>query len=509
MKVNQIKLGAILSYAVVGLNIIVGLGYTPILIRMLGQSDYGLYSMVSSIISYLTVLDLGFGNAIIIYTARYRVNKQKDKEHQLYGMFLIIYTIIGIVATIVGIILYFNVGNLFGDTMSAEEIAKAKTMMILLTINLAVTFPFSIFGNVLVAYEEFVISKIIKILQIILMPCIMIPLLFLGYKSIALIIVTTLVNILCLLLNTVVCFKKLKIRFKFTNLDFGVLKEIFVYSFFIFLNQVIDKVNWSVDQFILGAVSGTVAVSVYSIAAQLNNMFMAFSTAISGVLLPRVTAMEERKASNEEFTDIFIRTGRIQYFVMVLIITGFIMFGQQFIKIWAGAGYEESYIIACILMIPATIPLIQNIGLSILQAKNKYKYRTIIFFFIAIFNIIISIPLAKKLEGIGSAIGTSIALILGQIIFLNIYYHKSVKINMIKFWKEIIKMTIPIFLLFILYWGIISYINTNSIILIGLEILIYIAIYSCICWKFIMNEYEKEIIRKPLKRLKIIKQRKI
>lgn len=505
MKVNQIKLGAILSYAVVGLNIIVGLGYTPILIRMLGQSDYGLYSMVSSIISYLTVLDLGFGNAIIIYTARYRVNKQKDKEHQLYGMFLIIYTIIGIVATIIGIILYFNVGNLFSDTMSAEEIAKAKIMMILLTINLAVTFPFSIFGNVLVAYEKFVISKIIKILQIILTPCIMIPLLFLGYKSIALIIVTTLVNVLCLLLNTVICFKELKIKFKFTKFDFKVLKEIFGYSFFIFLNQVIDKVNWSVDQFVLGAVSGTVAVSVYSIAAQLNNMYMAFSTAISGVLLPRVTAMEERKASDEEFTDIFIKTGRIQYFVMALIITGFIMFGQKFIQIWAGSGYEKSYIIACILMIPATIPLIQNIGLSILQAKNKYKYRTIIFFFIAIFNIIISIPLAKKFEGIGSAIGTSIALILGQIIFLNIYYHKSVKINMIKFWKEIIKMTIPLFLSFIIYWGVISYINTDSIILIGLEILIYILIYSWICWKFIMNEYEKEIIRKPLRRLKIIK----
>lgn len=69
MAKNQIKMGAILSYAVILVNMIVGLVYTPFLVRMLGKNEYGLFSLVSSVISYLTVLDMGFGNAIIIYTA--------------------------------------------------------------------------------------------------------------------------------------------------------------------------------------------------------------------------------------------------------------------------------------------------------------------------------------------------------------------------------------------------------------------------------------------------------
>ncbi len=501
MKINQLKLGAILSYAVIALNMIVGIAYTPVLIRMLGQSEYGLYSLVHSIITYLTVLDLGFGNAIVLYTAKYRAKNQKQQEYKLYGMFVIIYTIIGIVAAIIGIIMYLNVHTFFGNTMTNTELEKAKIMMLILTINLAITFPLSMFGNILVGYEKFVVSKLIKIFQIVLMPFIMLPLLFLGYKSITMVIVLTILNIASLLANTIVCFKNLKIKLDFSKFNIPLLKEIFAYSFFIFLNQIIDKINWSVDQFVLGAVAGTMAVAVYSVAGQLNTMYLSFSTAISGVMLPKVAKMEENSATPKQFTEIFVKTGRIQYLVMGLIITGFIIFGQEFINIWAGHGYEQTYYIACILMIPVTIPLTQNVGLSILQAKNKYKYRTMIFFGIAILNILVSVPLAKMYGGIGSAIGTAVSLILGQIIILNIYYHKAIHINMLEYWKNILKMTIPMLICFAIGWATNYYIPAIGIVKLVLEIGVYSIIYCLVAWLFIMNDYEKNLIKKPINKV--------
>ena len=501
MEKNQRKLGAILSYLVIGINMIVGIAYTPFLIRMLGQSEYGLYSIVYSVISYLTVMDMGFGNAIIIYTSRYINQDDKKKQDKLHGMFFIIYCIIGVLATILGIILYFNVNVLFGKSMTDIEIAKAKTMMLILTFNLAITFPLSIFGNIIVAHEKFVISKIIKIIQILLQPLLMIPLLFMGYKAMAMVVVITIANIFCLILNAIVCLRTLNVKLKFKGFDFKLLKEIFAYSFFIFLNQIIDKVNWSLDQFILGSIAGTVATAIYSVAGQLNTMYMNFSTAISNVMLPKITKMEDDKASNEEFTDVFIKTGRLQYILMALIITGFVLFGQVFINLWAGAGYELAYIIACILMIPITVPLIQNIGLSILQAKNLYKYRTMIFLGIAILNVIISIPLTKAWGGIGAAIGTATSLILGQGIILNIYYHRKVGINMIEFWKNILKMSIPI--VFVLIFGIIlnKIIILNSVIMLLVKIIIYTMVYCIMIWIFGMNEYEKNLIKKPLNKV--------
>lgn len=502
MKINQIKIGAILSYVIIVVNMLIGVLYTPILTAKLGQTEYGLYSLVTSIISYLTILDFGFGNAIIIYTTRYKNNNEKDKEQKLHGMFFIIYTIIGIITGIIGAILWFNVDNLFGNTMGQDELEKAKILMGILTFNLIVTFPLSIFSSIITSYEKFVFSKLLNLIRIILNPIVMLVLLNFGFKSVALVILTTVLNIGTLILNFIYCKKKLDIKLKFGKIDFKLLKEIMAYSVWIFLNSIMDKINWSVSQLILGVYSGSVAVAIYAIANKLNEMYMSFSTAISGVMLPKVTKMESDNASDKEFTDVFIKTGRVQYIVMALIISGFVLYGKEFITMmWVGQDYSESYIIACILMIPLTVPLIQNVGLNILQAKNKYKFRVMVLMFFAIVNVILSIILSKLYGGIGAAIATAISLICGQIIFMNIFYHKKIGINIIEFWKNILKMSIPMAFAIMLAILIKNILQISNVGILVFEILVYVIMYGLIVYKFSMNSYEKELILKPINKI--------
>lgn len=499
---KEIKIGAILSYVIIIVNMLIGVLYTPILTAKLGQTEYGLYSLVTSVISYLTILDFGFGNAIIIYTTRYRNKNEKDKEQKLHGMFFIIYTIIGIIAGIIGAILWLNVDKLFGNTMSADELSKAKILMAILTFNLVVTFPLSIFSSIITSYEKFVFSKVLNLARIILNPIVMLILLNFGIKSVGLVILVTVLNITTLILNYIYCKTKLKIKLKFGKIDFKLLKEIMAYSVWIFLNSIMDKINWSLDQFVLGIYSGSVAIAIYSVASQLNQMYINFSTAISGVLLPRITKMENDNASDEEFTDIFIKTGRIQYIVMGLIMSGFVLFGKEFINImWVGPEYAESYIIACLLMLPSTIPLIQNVGLNILQAKNKYKFRVIVLMIFAVVNVCISIVLSKIYGGVGAALGTAISTILGQVIFMNIFYQKKIGINIIKFWKNILTMSIPMIFVIILAIILKTIVPINSVIILVAQIVLYTLIYCLIVYRFSINEYEKQLILKPINKI--------
>ena len=106
---NQLKAGAALNYFVIFLNTLVGLLYTPYMLRMLGQSEYGLYSLVASVISYLTIFDLGFGNAIVRYTAKFRAEGKQTEQYEMFGMFFLLYIIIGVIVLIAGSALYFNV----------------------------------------------------------------------------------------------------------------------------------------------------------------------------------------------------------------------------------------------------------------------------------------------------------------------------------------------------------------------------------------------------------------
>ena len=450
MPVNQLKAGVVLNYVVIFLNTVVGLLYTPYMLRMMGQSEYGLYSLVASVIAYLTVLDLGFGNAIVRYTAKFRAEKKTEEQYEMFGMFFLLYLIIGIIAFGIGLGLYFNVDTLFGNTMTAVELDRASIMMLLLVANLAFTFPMSIWSSIIQAYEDFVFQKSLNIFRIILNTVVMICLLHFGYKAVAMVVVQTIFNVLTLVINFIYCRRKLNIHiyFRFKHFHWGFLKEVAIYSFWIFLNAIMDRVYWSTGQFVLGAMVGTVAVAVFAIAIQLEGMYMQFSTAISSVFLPKVTAMVATNRSRKEISDLFIRTGRIQYIVLAYILSGFIIFGRQFIELWAGAGYSDAYMISLLFFIPLTVPLIQNLGITILQARNEMKFRSILYIIIALVSLAMQIVLTSHFGGIGCAMGVSGALVVGQILIMNVYYRRKQDLDIMTFWKEISKMSIiPIVLI--------------------------------------------------------------
>ena len=490
---NQLKAGAALNYVVIILNMMVGLLYTPYMLRMMGQSEYGLYSFVASVISYLTVLDLGLGNAIVRYTAKFRAEGKITEQYEMFGMFLVLYIVIGVVAFVAGLGLYFNVDSLFGATMTVEELYKARIMMLFLISNLAVTFPMSIFGSIINAYEHFVFPKIVNVVRVILNTVIMICLLKMGYKAVAMVILQTIFNILTLVINFVYCKYKLKIKIFFRNFKWGFLKEVAIYSFWIFLNVIMDRIYWNTGQFVLGAFVGTVAVAVYAIAIQLEHIYMQFSTAISTVFLPKVTGMVTKNNNRKEISDLFVKTGRIQYIVMSLILSGFIVFGRDFINLWVGPGYEDTYIITLIFFVSLLAPLIQNIGITILQARNQMKFRSLLYIAIASVSLVFQILLSKKYGGIGCAISIAGALLLGQGLVMNIYYHKKQELDVLHFWKEILKMSVVPIILILISNYLLPNFALDSWAKLCAAIGIFAVVYIPLFWIFSMNRYEKDL----------------
>lgn len=498
---SQIKSGALLSYVVLALHNLVGLLYTPFMLRMMGKSEYGLYSIAASIVAYLTILDLGFGNAIVRYTAKFRAEGKFEEQYKMFGMFFLLYCGIGLIALLAGGVLYFNAENIFDASMTANELARTKVILLLMVFNLAITFPFSLFGSIITAYEQFVFQKIIVIARIVLNTVTMIVLLNLGYKAIAMVVVTTLFNVLTLGLNFWYCKHYLKIKLIFAKFQWEFLKEVSIYSFWIFLNVVMDRIYWSTGQFVLGAYAGTAVVAVFAIAIQLEHMYMSFSTAISGVFLPKVTAMAVRDSDGKAISDLFIKTGRIQYCIMILVLTGFLLFGRQFIHLWAGEGYDDAYIISLLFFVPLTVPLIQNLGVTILQARNQMKFRSLVYLAISLLSLGAQIPLSKYYGGIGCAVAIAAALTLGQIIIMNIYYQTRQGINIIKFWFEIAKMSIMPTILTVVTYYLLQHFALNSVIKLVMGIVIYMIVYLPLFFMCSMNQYERNLILIPIKKM--------
>lgn len=501
MRKNELKLGAIISYLSLFLGTFIQILYTPIMLRLLGQAEYGLFTLANSVIGYLGVLEFGMGNAVIRYTAKFRAQNDKEGEHNLNGMFIIVYSIIAIIVIIAGTLLVSNADKIFINTLSVNELSTMKILMALMIFNMAISLPFGIFNSIVSAYERFTFQKILGVIRTILNPLVMLPLLLVGYKSIGMTVATTVLNIVFILVNVYYCFRVLKVKIKFKKMDLSIFKEIFAYSFFIFLNMIVDKIYWGTDQLILGAVSGTTIVAIYSIGAQFNNYYMSFSTAISSIFLPRVTQMVTKNVSNKELSDLFIKIGRIQYIILLFILCGFILVGKEFIRIWAGDGYDSSYYIALIVMVPLTIPLIQNLGITILQAKNMHKFRSNLYIVVALMNVVISIPLAYKLGAFGCALASGICFFIGNGLIINLYYYKIINIDIPRFWRNIGKITIPAIVSLLCSKFISSFIVGYGFNIIAIKGVILTVIFIPLMWLMAMNEYEKNLLSSPFRKI--------
>ncbi len=506
MAKNQLKIGVLLSYISQFIQIAVALVYTPIMLRLLGQSEYGLYQLVYSVVSYLHLLSMGFTSSYVRFYSRYKVNKDDNGVKKLNGMFVTIFSFVSLICVILGVLLVINASAIFGSGLTLSELQKAKVLMTLMVINLILTFETSTFECNIIAEEKFIFQKLVIITQHILSPVITLPLLLLGKGAIGMVCVTTALTLTKLIVCLSYAYKQNRMRFFFREFDWLLLKEMWIFTFFIFINNIIDQVNWSVDRFLLGRMVGTSAVAIYGVAGQLNTMYLQFSTAISNVFVPRINTMISSGKDDNEISDLFIRVGRIQFYVLVLIVSGFILFGYEFIKLWAGSDYSDSFYVALFLLIPVTIPLIQNLGIEIQRAKNLHKARSIVYLVIAVANIGVSIPLINKFGPLGAACGTALSLIVGNIIFMNWYYDKKVGLDIKGFWFNIINI-LPSFVAPIVV-GVVSnkILVHNGWIILVVKIAIYTVVYGVSVYKLAMRSNEKVLVTSFINK---IKKRKI
>ena len=507
MPKKQLKAGSILSYLQMALSVIIQLVYTPVIIRLLGKHEYGLYQTVASTISMLSILSLGFNSGYIRYYAIYKKEDKKEEISKLNGLFLIIFAIIGFVGLLCGLVLSFNLNIVFDKGLSQAEYDKARIMMLLLTVNLALSFPMSVFQNIISAHERFIFLKLIGMVKTVFGPLVTLPLLMIGYRSIAMVTVTVSVNLFVDVIYLWYVIFKMRERFIFKDFEKGIFKSLFAYTAFIALNTIIDQINWNIDKLLLGRFKGTAEVAVYSVGYTLYHCYMMFSTSVSGVFTPRIHKLVNETKNNlseqrTQLTELFTRVGRIQFIILSLIASGIVFFGEFFIKkIWAGEGYSNSYYVALLLIIPASIALIQNLGIEIQRAENRHQFRSVAYAVMALINLGLSIVLCQKYGAVGSAIGTAISLVIANGLVMNIYYNRKCNIDIPLFWKNILRLSIGLIIPICVGIVMTIFIKINSIGIFGICVVSYVAVYCISMWLFGMNDYEKDLIRKPLNRI--------
>ncbi len=506
MKQNQLKIGSLLSYFNMFLNIAISLLYTPFMLSILGQSEYGLYSTVSATISMLGVLNLGFTGSYVRYFMEYKVSGDQKSLAKLNGLFLLIFSGIGTIALICGLFLSNNLEMVFSEGLTISEYETAKKLMIILSINMAISFPMSVFQNIINAHEKFLFFKLFGIIKTLSGPMITIPLLLSGFGSVALVSSTVALAIITDVVYFIYAKKFLDARFSFRKIPPELFKSVFTFSFFIAVHLIVDQINTNVDKVLLGRFLGTEAVAIYAVGYSLHHYYMLFSTAISHVFTPRVHKIinetkEHLHLQKERLTELFIKVGRIQSLIVFLIASGLVFFGKQFINLWVGDEYNLSYYVTIILVLSSTIDVIQNIGIEVQRGLNKHGFRSIVYLIMALINIGLTIILCQKYGVVGATIGTAIAYLFVNGLVINVFYHQKCSLDIFAFWKSILRLSVGLIIPCIVGIVINAFIDMSTYVMLISGIAIYSLTYCTSMWFIGMNSYEKNLILAPVRKI--------
>jgi O-antigen/teichoic acid export membrane protein len=344
------------------------------------------------------------------------------------------------------------------------------------------------------------------ILKTVLSPLVTLPLLLMGFRSVAMVSTSLLISLITDVIYLIYAKQVLRVSFSLRHAENGLFFQLLGFTSFIALNLIVDQVNNNMGKFLLGRFCGTEIVAVYALGYTLYQYYIMFSTSVSGVFSPRVhrivsESMDDHMAQRKQLTELFIKVGRVQFLILGLVASGVVFFGKQFIFFWAGEGYEESYTVATVLIMSVTVPLVQNLGIEIQRAQNKHWFRSLVYFIMACLNFMIMIYLCPKYGATGAVIGTAVSYLLANGLVMNIYYHYHCNLDIIAFWRELSKLIAAMIGPCVVGLAISKLWKMDSLLKLAFGIMGYTAIY-CVCmWLFGMNGNEKSLVTVPLRKV--------
>lgn len=443
MAKNEVKYGALLSYVLIIINSMYGLVITPYILSTIGESEYGVYKTIGALTASISVLELGIGGTLQRYIAKFNARKDTVSCQNFSAMGILQAGVLAAAMLIVGIALFFTIDSVYGGSFSALELRRSKQIFIvqLLYVMLHI-FENAIFG-IISGYNRFIFSNSLKICVILIKIILFIIVLPIFSNSLTIVTVSVILEILTIFTELFFLRKILNHRIKLIKWDNSLFKDSLGYTILIFIQSLIIQFNGNIDNIVIGAVIGTSAVTVYSFAIQIFNMYEQCATSVSGVILPTVTNQIEAGATSSDLEKTIVKYGRVQWMILGAALFGFLVCGKEFFGVWLGSKYNDCWYLALILMVPVTFPLIVNVCLAILKAKNLLKFRTISMLYSVVLNVILTVVGTHFWGYWAAAVGTAASTLVGSVVSMNIYYYKKLGLNMFRVYHKIFNRTLP------------------------------------------------------------------
>nr|WP_240542830.1 oligosaccharide flippase family protein [Exiguobacterium qingdaonense] len=498
---RKIKMGALMSYTQIFFGILSGLIYTPWMIHEIGQASYGLYMLTISLIS-MFAMDFGLDAAVSRFMSKYIAEGDHERAARFLGIAYKLFIAISIILFFILTTVYFFLDSIYAG-LTSTELEQLKVLYIVAGLFIVISFPTKPFSGILVSHEQFLFSSALHLAEKVATVALMVTALLLGYGLYALVVVNALVGTVVLLIEYLFIRRKTLVRAHFRNREKGMYKDIFSFTSWSTVTLVAQRFVLNITPSLLGILAGSASIALFSIGMVIEGYVWTIASALGFLFLPKVSRMLSRN-DRAAIGELFIRIGRIQLYIVGLILTTFLVLGREFMDLWVGPAFEDSYVIALLLIVPSLITLTQDIGNTTLIAENKVKYRAIASLIVALISMTLSPILIPYYGPIGAAIAICIGNVIGLVLYMNIIYHRVLGLDILHFFRMCHLKLLPGLLLYtFIGWGIQFFFPASNWFGFCTKGLLLICMYALIMWNLAFNKTEKAMFRQVFAQLKL------
>lgn len=430
---KELKIGAVIAYSTIAINIISGFLYTPWIVKQIGNSDYGLYTLANSFIN-LFLFDFGLSAATSRFVSKYLAEGRQDKVNRILGAIYKLYFIIDAVIMVVLVVVSFFLEDIYSN-LTALEIQRFRVVYIMSAFYALVNFPCVTFTGILNAYEKFITLKIADALYRIFSVVITIVALLCGGGLYALVCVHIIVGMLILAYKYSIIKIKTPVKINFAYKEKGLYHELFGFSIWVTVSTLAQRLIIGVTPSILGVVSSTAAIAVFGIITVIENYIHIITTALNGMFMPRIARIFTEKDYINKLNSLIVMVGRVQFALNGLIVTGFFLLGRDFIQLWMGKSYSVAYYGILLVTVPNLFYNSMQIANTALVVKNHVKIQAVTNVVVGIINVVLSFILSKSYGVFGASAAIFVAYNIRNAGYF-IAYYKILKLNIKKICKE-------------------------------------------------------------------------
>jgi O-antigen/teichoic acid export membrane protein len=403
-------------YLAIGAEALIGLMLLPFNISHLGPTAYGLWMLTASMTTYFSVLDLGFGGSIVKFVAHYRAKRDVRGLNEIASTLFGIFAVTGTIAYLVFVVIAFNIGHLLNIT--PDQQSTARTLMLVIGVYVSLGFPFSIFGGIINGFQRFDLNNIVGIASSLIVAVVNVVMLLAGYNLQQLVIATTTIRILTYFvyrLNAYHIFPALSIRpslFLWSR-----VRELTSFSVYVSIIDWSNKLNYSIDAIVIGAYMSTAAVTLWTVPQRLAEMLQRMTNQLNGVLLPVVVDSDSAERP-ERLRKIFIQGTRLSLVGVVPAAAALTMLAGPLIHAWVGPRFEESILVAQILVFVVIVRVGNATATTLLKGAGCHRLLAFTNAGAALANVALSLLWIRRFGLVGQAMGTLVPVAFTSIFIL-------------------------------------------------------------------------------------------